>query len=325
MRVGRNPAKSIKHVPQPAKVTVAVVTYIPALAGYYAHSLDVLKVCLESIWDNTNIPYDLMVFDNASCQEVREYLVGARDAGNIQYLILSEGNIGKLEAWNFIFGAAPGEFIAYADSDIYHYPGWLATQVEVFDTFPKVGMVTGMPLWTPEEFSTSTIQWAQDNPDVRLMRGQLLSWEDYWRHARSLGTSMAEARSQYDENESVQIVYQGKEYYVGAGHFQFVAKRSVLQEALPIPSERLYGGDRFLDIKLNDEGYLRLSTPDWLIQHLGNALGEFDKIARDGKSFFKNTKTKKSSLAWFLKFKVFRMIAWKLYNWLFEVLHNAKR
>ena len=74
MRTGQNPAKSIKHVAQPERVTVAVVTYIPFLSGYYTESLDVLKVCLDSLWHNTDMSYDLFVFDNASCSEVRDYL-----------------------------------------------------------------------------------------------------------------------------------------------------------------------------------------------------------------------------------------------------------
>ena len=49
MRVGQNPAKFIDHVPQPERVTVAIVTYIPFLSGYYAESLEVLKVCLQPV------------------------------------------------------------------------------------------------------------------------------------------------------------------------------------------------------------------------------------------------------------------------------------
>ena len=64
MRVGQNPAKSIEHVPQPQRVTVALVSYIPFLSGYYAQGLDVLKTCLGSLWDSIQTPYDLLVFDN---------------------------------------------------------------------------------------------------------------------------------------------------------------------------------------------------------------------------------------------------------------------
>jgi hypothetical protein len=276
MRLGQNPAKSIDHVTQPQKITVAVVTYIPFLGGYYTESLDVLKVCLNSIWENTDLPYDLLVFDNASCPEVRTYLLSAREQGRIQYLVLSDKNVGKGGAWNFIFGGAPGEVIAYADSDIYFFPGWLSTQMNILEAFPNAGMITGIPLWSPEEFSTSTIQWASENPEARLERGQLLAWEDYWRHSRSLGTEEEKARAHFASRQDICLYYRGQKYFVGAGHFQFLALRSVLQSVLPIPSQRPMGQVRSLDSALNAKGYLRLSTPDWWVQHLGNSLQGFE-------------------------------------------------
>jgi glycosyltransferase involved in cell wall biosynthesis len=272
VRIGQNPAKSVPYVAQPERVTVAVVIYIPVLGGYYAQSLEVFKVCLNSLWEHTELPFDLMVFDNASCEEVRAYLSEARDAGRIQYLVLSEKNIGKAGAWNFIFGAAPGEVIAYADSDVYYYPGWLSALLEVLDAFPNLGMVTGIPMWSPEEFSTSTIEWAERTPEVTLKRGRFLPWEDYWQHSRSRGASETQAREHYESVEDICIVVGDKKYYVGAGHFQFLARREVLQRVTPIPSERPMGQVRLLDIALNERGYLRLSTPKWWVRHLGNTL-----------------------------------------------------
>ena len=272
MRVGQNPAKSIDYVAQPEKVTIAVVSYIPFLSGYYRESLDILKVCLNSIWDNTNLPFDLLVFDNASCSQVQAYLIEARDQGRIQYLVLSDKNIGKGGAWNFIFGAVPGEFIAYADGDIFFYPGWLTATIDALESFQNAGMVTGMPLWSPQQFSTATIEWAQNNPDIHLEKGALLPWEDYWRHSRSLGKQEAEARQHYETCEEYRLEYLGSKFYIGAGHFQFVAKRQILQSILPVPSHRPMGQVRELDIALNEQGYLRLSTQEWWVEHMGNTL-----------------------------------------------------
>jgi len=276
-RIGHNPAKTLEQAAQPARVTVAVVSFIPFISGYYAESLKVLQVCLESIWENTAGDYDLLVFDNASCAEVRHYLLEAHRQGRIQYLWLSDRNLGKSGAWNILFGGAPGEYLAYADSDIYHYPGWLPALVHVLETFPNAGMVTGIPMWSPEEFSTSTISWAQSTPGVRLERGRYLPWEDYWRHARSLGRSEADARTHYDSSQNLCIVHQGQRYYVGAGHFQFLARRKVLQSILPLPSDRPMGQVRSIDIALNERGFLRLSTPQWWVQHLGNSLEALDR------------------------------------------------
>ncbi|MCJ7530762.1 MAG: glycosyltransferase family 2 protein [Anaerolineales bacterium] len=272
MRVGQNPAKAIDQVAQPQKVTLAVVNYIPFLSGYYAEGLDILKLSLDSIWRNTDQPYDLLVFDNASCVEVRQFLQEMHEQGSIQYLMLSDKNIGKSGAWNFIFGAAPGEYVAYVDNDVYFYPGWLSALLKVLETFPQAGMVTGMPLLNPEEFSTSTVEWVERHPGAKLERGHLLSWDDFWQHAGSLGNDEAAARAFYEQHESIRLSYQGQEYFVGAGHFQFVAPCKVLQQALPFPSQRPMGQVRALDVAINRLGYLRLCTPQWWVRHLGNSI-----------------------------------------------------
>src|SRR5512138_490841 len=103
MRKGQNPAKFVNHVARPERITVALLNYIPFLSGFYAETLDVLKACLASIRNEPGLPFDLMVFDNGSCAEVRDFLVAEKDAGRIQYLVLSEKNVGKGGAWNVIF------------------------------------------------------------------------------------------------------------------------------------------------------------------------------------------------------------------------------
>lgn len=272
MRIGQNPAKSIEQVAQPQKITAALVTYIPFLQGYYAQSLDVLKLCLSSLHAHSDLPYDLLIFDNASCPEVRSFLQAEHEQKRIQYLILSDQNIGKSGAWNMIFSGAPGEILAYADSDVYFYPGWLSALMRVLELNPKIGMVTGMPLLNPEQYFSSTIAWAESEPGVTLERGQLLSWEQFWQHAGTLGGDEARARQFYQAHDSLRLTLQGHHFYLGAGHFQFVARKSILQQTLPLPSERPMGQVRALDEAINALGYLRLSTPEWHVQHLGNSL-----------------------------------------------------
>ncbi len=272
MRIGQNPAKSIEHVPQPARVTVAVVTYIPFLRGYYAQSLEVLKVCLGSLWENTPPPYDLLVFDNASCAEVRAYLTQAQEQGRIQYLVLSDKNVGKGGAWNFIFQAAPGEFIAYADSDIYFRQGWLERSLEILAAFPRAGMVTARPLRTPQEFYTRTLEWARQQADVLIEEGQFLPWEVYREHVLSLGTSDEQARQWYASRQDIRLMRNGVCAHVSAAHFQFTAPKAVLAQFIPFDMERPMGQVRSLDEQMNQAGYLRLCTCEPLVKHVGNRL-----------------------------------------------------
>lgn len=284
MRVGQNPAKAIDHVPQPANITVAIANYIPFLNGYYAQSLEVLKVCLKSLWENTDLPYNLLIFDNASCPPVREFLQEAHQSGRIQFLVLSDQNLGKGGAWNFIFGAAPGEYIAYADSDIYFYPGWLQRSLEILETFPRVGMVTARPLRTNETLFTSTLEWAiqesqQPNSDVRLEKGNFLEWQLYKEHTDSLGMDMEEARRHYDSTADWKITCRGVSALAGAVHFQFTARKSVLQSLLPFQMDRPMGQVRTLDARLNEAGFLRLQTCEPLVKHLGNRLVGSEALA----------------------------------------------
>ncbi len=272
MRVGQNPAKSIQSVPQPAPVTVAILTYIPFLSGYYAQSLEVLKTCLNSLWENTEPPYDLMVFDNASCPEVRGYLEQAHREKRIQYLVLADKNMGKGGAWNFIFQAAPGEFIAYADSDVLFSPGWLKRSVELLETYPNVGMVTARPFRTREEYMTATLQWAQHTPEVRVEEGQLIPWEVFLEFDLSLGQSEEEIRRRYENTRDVRLTYRGVPAFVGASHWQFTAWKTTLQNFLPFSMDRPMGQVKQLDERMNAAGFLRLMTAEPLAMNMSNTL-----------------------------------------------------
>ena len=152
MRKGQNPAKFAKAVARAERITVALLNYIPFLSGFYAETLDVLKVCLESLRRDAGLPFDLMVFDNGSCAEARDFLVAEKAAGRIQYLILSDKNVGKGGAWNVMLPGAPGEIISYTDSDVLFSPAWLKRSVEILEVFPDTGMVTARPFRTPPEF-----------------------------------------------------------------------------------------------------------------------------------------------------------------------------
>lgn len=278
MRVGQNPAKSIDQVPQPARLTIAVVVYIPFLSGYYAESLQVLKTCLGSIWENTPAPYDLLVFDNASCPEVRDYLRQEQAEGRIQFLVLSDKNIGKGGAWNFIFQGAPGEIVAYCDSDVYFYPGWLEATLKILQGFPKVGMVSSRPLRTPEAYFTSTLEWARDTAGVEVINGHLMSWEIYKEHTDSLGVTVEQAREWFETTSDWQVRYDGLEATIGAAHFQFVATKQTLQALAPLKMDRPMGQVRSLDEQLNRLGYLRLSTNQRYVKHLGNTLRMYSDV-----------------------------------------------
>src|SRR5512138_3687551 len=194
MRIGQNPDKFVKEVARPERITVAVLNYIPFLSGFYAEALDVLKVCLGSIRESADLPFDLLVFDNGSCEEARQYLLDEHQAGRIQFLVFSEKNLGKGGAWNMILAGAPGEIIAYTDSDAYFYKGWLSRSVQILETYPNTGMVTARPFRTPKDFYTQTVTWAEGTPEVTVEQGQIIPFEVFREFDLSLGQSEEDIR-----------------------------------------------------------------------------------------------------------------------------------
>ncbi|MHC1783398.1 MAG: glycosyltransferase family A protein [Anaerolineaceae bacterium] len=272
MRVGQNPAKYVKDVAKPARVTAAVLNYIPFLSGFYSETLDVLKVCMKSLRENTKVPFDLMVFDNGSCPEVKEFLMNEQAEGNIQYLLLSEKNLGKGGAWNMILSGCPGEIIAYTDSDALFHEGWLEKSLELLETFPNVGMVTARPFRTKEEYITSTLAWGEKAAGASVEKGDFIPYEVFREFDLSLGQTEEEIRQHYETSTDYRLTYKGLSAIAGASHWQFVAKKEVLAKFLPFDMSRPMGQVKQLDQRMNEAGYLRLMPTEPLAMNMSNTL-----------------------------------------------------
>lgn len=328
MRKGQNPAKFVKDVHRPERITAALLNYIPFLSGFYAETLDVLKVCMESMRKDAGLPFDLMVFDNGSCPEVRDFLVKEKEAGRIQYLILAEKNVGKGGAWNIMLAGAPGEIIAYTDSDVLFSPNWLSRSVEILETFPNVGMVTARPFRTPPAFFESTLKWARDN--ATLEEGQFIPWERFLEFNLSLGQTEEENKKVYAETKDWKIIYcpersgaQSKDIiaFAGASHWQFTAYKSTLQQFLPLDMDKPMGQVRQLDKRMNDAGLLRLMVSDPLAMNMSNTLGyirgELGKESGKVKSK-KETSLKRRVLELGPIKKMLLAIYNKIFNWYYS-------
>lgn len=327
-RLGQNPAKFAQTVAHPERVTVAVLTFIPSLEGYHRESLEVLKVCLGSILANTELPYDLMVFDNGSCDEAIEYLQGLHRSGEVDTLVLSGKNVGKVGAWNFIFGAAQGEYIAYSDSDAYFFPGWLSKTLEVFEAYPDVGTVTGQPRRGRTVFCENTIRRVQEIPAISVRRGRFMPevWVRDYLHSLGKLDQLPEDLAR----EDILLECRGVPAYVMAAHFQFVLRRELIQRFTPFEYERPMGEDvAQLDRAIDGNGYLRLAVAERVVLHLGNTLDPslLSQLPQEVvKGEVSGPRGRIRGRGWARLFRlrpIKRLLLW-IYNWIFDLYFGPR-
>lgn len=327
-RVGINPARGKVSSYTPKRVTVALLTYLPHLEGYFRSRFDILKLSLASLFTNTSLPYDLLVFDNGSCASVVEYLTRLKSEGRIDFLLLSGTNIGKIGAFRLLFGAAPGDVVAYADDDIFYYPGWLEAHLEILDTYPKVGMVSGSPVRDAADRARSSLYRFIDENRGGLSVSQERripdTWEIDW--AVSVGRDpQAYLESTLDQPDLI-LNFRGVEAFGSASHFQFVAPKEVICRAIPDEwSGRLMGDMIRLDEAVDGLGYLRLSTVERTTRHLGNTISP--DLVEEARSVGLQLEAKpvsgRAGMHWMVRLPGSRRVLRKIYDNLFRLLHNV--
>lgn len=329
-RIGINPSRGKTLTFKPARTTVAVLVYAPHQTGYFQDRLEVTKATLESILVNTSEPFDLLVFDNGSCKEMVDYLEALHVNGSIDYLLLSKQNIGKLNALNIIFNTAPGEIVAYSDDDVFHLPGWLSAHLEIIDTYPNVGAVTGFYIRQRVGLSSeSTLRFA-DQLGIESRRGLLIprKWEE--EYLSNTGRTWEQYQEETLGMEDILLNYEGVEAWVSAHHFQMVTPKKVVQEILAemIPggwSDQVMGRMVELDDRIDAKGYLRLCTREQTMRLMGNAIS--DEVAVQAKNAgislqaAQMARKQKGLMASLARFRGIRYLMQKAVNWLFKWLN----
>ena len=336
-RLGTNPSRGQQLGFTPPRVTVAVLVYAPNQAGYFQHRLDVTRLTLKSILTNTPRPFELLVFDNGSCQEMTDLLKEMHMAGKIDTLVLSQQNIGKLNALWRIANLAQGEVIAYSDDDVYHMPGWLPKHLQILDTYPKVGAVTGFYIKQRVVMSSeSTLQWVRDYENEHpglVQRGNLIprKWEE--EYMDNSGRTEERYQGEIAGVEDILVDYHGIKAWVSAHHFQVLTPKKVLLEVLSEMleagwSDLMMGRMVEMDDRMDAKGYLRLTTHEQTMRLLGNAIDAEVKAlaAKDGittTAALPGTAPEKAGSLWGNAFV--RKLAQRILNWLYRGLHENRR
>ena len=333
-RIGRHPLKEksiIESQIVPKRVTMTTIVYIPSLEGYWKESYDVLKLFFNSLNQNTNQPFDLMVFDNGSCKEIIDYLFKLRDEGIIQFLILSDKNIRKLGALNYLLQSAPGEYVSYADSDVYFLPGWLDESLKALATIPEAAKVTALPIVGGDttHISKGCYQKANSDSTITVETGKLVPDTYIEAHSISIGKSLDEFNQSHPDRVDTKLTRKEISVYLSTADFQFTIRNNAIYDAVPLVIKN--HNDYFdpiyspvLEKKLEQSGWWQISTDKFLIHHMGNKIPKLDEelhwlnIAVTTEDIdTKRPRIERKKQIWYLR-KLVKYIHTRSYKYLYE-------
>jgi hypothetical protein len=286
MRLGTNPNKDNRGLPAFPMHRIIIPIHIPHHRGYFEHSLEILKLCLESLRLSISGRAAVTLISNGSSPEVVTELRHQYEMGWIDQLLLNQPNRGKVDAIVSVARGAFAELITIADADVMFLPNWLDAIEEIFRVFPECGFASPVPMPGFYHYNTSSVILSN------IIQGQLkfqsiVAEDDLERFAQSVG------HDPNHEFRKAQIVIQRGQTIacLGAGHFIASFRENVVSAIPKEPSlEALGSADhKWIDEPSDKLGLWRLSTTQAYAYHLGNTPTEwmYDEIEKC-RSFAKN-------------------------------------
>ena len=100
-----------------------------------------LKNCLSTLKDSTEVEHELIVVDNGPIEQT-EFLKTQK----IDKHIINKINMGIGYARNQGMDVATGEYVVFLDNDILVEKGWLGESIEALETYPNEKLV-GCPIY----------------------------------------------------------------------------------------------------------------------------------------------------------------------------------
>lgn len=311
MRQGYNPHKDQIHQEEYFTHQVIVPVFIPNHDGYFKDSFKILQRCLESLWATCHAKTLITVVNNGSDSVVVDYLDEQLKKNQIHELIHTQ-NIGKLNAVlkGIVGHSIP--LVTITDSDVLFLSHWQAATIEVFQQFPRAGVVGIVPqyrLFASDSYNvifdhllSSKMQFIDvKNPEALKKFYHSIGWGD--------------SNPDYLKTSLGLVTDSGFKAYIGAGHFVASYRRDIFDQVQSHFGYKM-GGDSeaYLDKAPLEKDYWRLTTHDNYAYHMGNVYENWmDQINFEANSDVVPTLEMHryahlSSWKYFIKNSVFRKI-----------------
>lgn len=328
MRKGENKVRNKKTELKSSSHRVIIPLYIPNEEDYYKDAFSIFKMCLHSIEQTAISPLKISVISNGCSKKINEKLFELSEQGDIDELIIETEPIGKINSILKALRTAEERLVTITDADVLFLNNWEKSVVEVFEAFPKAGMVSPVPMYRTHYRHTSNIWFDYlfskklkftpvKNPDALEMFAKSIGWS-------YLSDKLKDVIATVESKNGVKAV-------VGNSHFVGTYKKEVFNVLPKQNSEYRLGGTSeafYLDIPVLKMGGYRLATNDNFAYHMGNKKeywmdGVYDNLKKEEKTYkdFKNLELLTGSkINYFIKGQIFKKL---LYNksfkkWVFK-------
>jgi len=106
---------------------------------------------LPRLLEDPTEEFQLTIWDNGSTDGTQDYLTREIDDPRIADVVLSEANVGQVEAVNRVWGESKAELVGKADNDCLVTPGWTRTLARAHRDIDLLGVVACWHFF-PEDF-----------------------------------------------------------------------------------------------------------------------------------------------------------------------------
>lgn len=279
MRIGVNPEKFKGEENTQYLHRVIIPVYIPnSNEEYYKESMDVLDVSLNSLINTINFETTAITLINNNSDILINKIIG-KYLPHIDKLIKYSENKGKVYAVFSEAKASYEPFITIADADILFLSGWETAVFEIFNAFPKAGVVAPVSSQSLA-FSNNFSVFFNNYFLNKIKYDKVVSKEDCDLYLKGLGNSSSLNRD--NRNYS----WKDKQYFMknkntvavlGSGHFVATYRKDIFTYNKTFPLMKFLNGyeDSFIDVPADKFGWYRLSTVKTYAYHIGNKLDDF--------------------------------------------------
>lgn len=279
MRIGVNPEKIRGEKNTKKQHRVVVVFYIPNVEeGYYKESLAVLEACLDSLVNTVNFETtNITLINNNSIAEVGALVDKYIKKKQIEKYVLYDENKGKVYAvLNEVRGVYE-EFVTISDADILFLNGWEKAVFEVYENYPKAGVVSPYPCPYLTFYKNQSV-FGLNTIRNNVKYGKFVSDEDIEMYVK--GTNLPriiDRKSKFDWKEKQYILAKPAPVLIGAYHVVATYRTMQFRNIYNYPNIKFKNSyeENFIDCLADMKGMYRLSTIKSYTYHMGNTIDDF--------------------------------------------------